>query len=110
MNQKTFNAKATSTESTPVPSLTVRYRSYLSLAPGLFELLGDGVLTTKPVSPPNSPGGVDLKANDFKSNEPLVKSATDFSYSADRYAGNGYRIVGDAGCESPISVYYSLKK
>ena len=99
MNQKSYNAKATSTDTAPVPSLTSRYRSYLPLAPGLVELIGDGILTTKPVSPPNSPNGNDSSANDFRSNEPLVKSATDFSYSADQYAGNGYRIVGDAGCK-----------
>jgi hypothetical protein len=100
MNQKIFNAKAKSNDSTP--SLTSRYRSYLPLAPGLLELIGDGVLTTKPISPPSSPNGSD-PANDFKSNEPLVKSATDFSYSADQYAGNGYRIVGDAGCQFTCS-------
>jgi flavine halogenase len=99
MNQKAYNAQAkTSDSSSSTPSLTSRYRSYLSLAPGLLELIGDGVLATKPVSPPNSPNGSDSTVNDFKSNEPLVKSATDFSYSADQYAGNGYRIVGDAGC------------
>ncbi|KIM75794.1 hypothetical protein PILCRDRAFT_98861 [Piloderma croceum F 1598] len=97
MNQKIFNADAKTTDSSPSPSLTSRYRSYLPLAPGLLELIGDGVLTTKPVSPPNSPNGSDSTANDFRSKEPLVKSATDFSYSADQYAGHGYRIVGDAG-------------
>ncbi|KAF8973166.1 hypothetical protein BDZ97DRAFT_1900957 [Flammula alnicola] len=30
-------------------------------------------------------------------NEKIVKSASDFSYSAPSYAGSGYRIVGDAG-------------
>ncbi|KZP19599.1 FAD/NAD(P)-binding domain-containing protein [Athelia psychrophila] len=96
MNQKAYNAnKPKPTPDSPSPSLTARYRSYLSLAPGTLELIGDGVLTTKPVSPPNSPNGPSEK--EFKSNEPLVKCATDFSYSADRYAGNGYRIVGDAG-------------
>lgn len=99
MNQKAYNAKSKATDSSPAPSLTIRYRSYLHLAPGLLELVGDGVLTTKPISPPNSPNGDDSTANNIKSNEPLVKSATDFSYSADRYAGNGYRIVGDAGCK-----------
>lgn len=103
MNQKVFNAKAASIDSAATQSLTSRYRSYLCLAPGLLELIGDGVLTTKPISPPNSPNANDPTANDFKSNEPLVKSATDFSYSADRYAGNGYRIVGDAGCKFRIN-------
>jgi hypothetical protein len=99
VNQKLFNAKLQSFDSNSTRSLTSRYRSYLPLAPGLLELIGDGVLTTKPASPPNSPNGADSTANDFRSNEPLVKSATDFSYSADRYAGRGYRIVGDAGCQ-----------
>lgn len=81
-------------------SLTIRYRSYLSLAPGTLELIGDGVLTNKPVSPPSSPSGTDSTGQDFKSNELLVKFATDFSYSADQYAGNGFGIKRDAGCKS----------
>jgi hypothetical protein len=99
MNQKSFNARVESTDSNPRPSLTSRYRSYLPLAPGLLKLIGDGALTTKPTSPPNSPNARDSTAGSFKSNEPLVKSAADFSYSANQYAGNGYRIAGDAGCE-----------
>jgi flavin-dependent dehydrogenase len=84
MNQKAFNAKAKSADSTATPSLAARYRSYFSLVPGLLKLIGDGVLTSK------------VTSNDEKS-EPLVRSATDFSYSADQYAGNGYRLIGDAG-------------
>ena len=99
MKQKLYNSRTHPTENGSTPSLTTRYRSYLALAPGTLELIGDGVLTNKPASPPNSPNGTDSVGNDFKCNEPLVKSATDFSYSADQYAGNGFRIVGDAGCE-----------
>lgn len=99
MKQKIYNSRTHPTENGTTPSLTTRYRSYLSLAPGTLKLIGDGVLTNKPVSPPSSPNGTDSTGNDLKSNEPLVKSATDFSYSADQYAGNGFRIVGDAGCE-----------
>ena len=28
---------------------------------------------------------------------PSARSASDFSYSADEYAGDGWRIIGDAG-------------
>ena len=92
MNQKTFNEKAKSANSTATPTLAARYRSYFSLVPGLLKLIGDGVLTSKVSS---SDGTV----NDGVKTEPLVRSATDFSYSADRYAGNGYRLIGDAGGE-----------
>ncbi|KAF9476349.1 FAD binding domain-containing protein [Pholiota conissans] len=60
-----------STDST----MTTRYLSNLSCAPGVMDLITKfGVL-------------------DYQS----VKSASDFSYSASSYAGNGYRIIGDAG-------------
>lgn len=49
-------------------------------APTLCKLLKDAKLVT----PENGKDGP-------------VKSATDFSYSASTYAGEGYRIVGDAG-------------
>jgi flavin-dependent dehydrogenase len=84
MNQKAFNGKAKS--SGPDSTLAARYRSHIQLAPGVFKLICNGVLTTK------------ASSNDGKV-DPLVRSATDFSYSADRYAGNGYRLAGDAGGE-----------
>jgi len=65
-------------------TLATRYQSHFALAPGLVKLIGNGVLTTKAG---NEDGKVD----------PLVRSATDFSYSAEQYAGNGYRLAGDAG-------------
>jgi flavin-dependent dehydrogenase len=73
MNQESF-ARGAETEQ----SLVARYQTHLHLAPNLVKLIGDGTLVVKP-------------------GEPIVRSAEDFSYQADRYAGDGYRIAGDAG-------------
>nr|GAT57884.1 predicted protein [Mycena chlorophos] len=85
MNQKIYNEKVkgplepspftTAAAPNPTNSSTVsRYLSSLSLAPGVIELItAAGVME----------GG--------------VHSASDYSYSASSYAGNRYRIVGDAG-------------
>lgn len=35
-----------------------------------------------------------------KEGGPLVRQASDYSYSANSYAGPGYRLVGDAACAS----------
>ena len=63
---------------TPNPGnshLIARYIASIGLAPGVVKLITQsGVM-----------------------DEGSVKSACDFSYSADFYAGEGYRIVGDAG-------------
>ncbi|KAF8070432.1 FAD binding domain-containing protein [Lyophyllum atratum] len=59
----------------PNSTMTARYLSNLSLAPGVLRLITSGG---------------HLK-------EGSVKSASDFSYSAPSYAGNNYRIIGDAG-------------
>jgi len=73
----------------PVPSdvssSTKRYLDTLELAPGLKKLLGDGRL-------------VDHLGSD-DDNRSLVHTASDYSYSADRYAGDGWRVIGDAGGE-----------
>jgi len=85
MNEKVYHAKnknslpisvvshlASSTDS----NVTHRYLSHLSYAPGVLRLVTEqGTLVSKKG----------------------VRSANDFSYSAPSYAGNGYRIVGDAG-------------
>ncbi|KAG7090997.1 hypothetical protein E1B28_010064 [Marasmius oreades] len=56
-------------------TMVAHYASNLSLVPGIVDLItNDGVLV-----------------------EGSVKSASDFSYSAPVYAGNGFRIAGDAG-------------
>lgn len=54
-------------------SLKDHYLEQLKLVPSLRGLLGDATLKGTP-----------------------VKSASDYSYSADRYAGDHYRLVGDA--------------
>lgn len=55
--------------------LTARYVASIGLAPGVVRLITQlGVMV-----------------------EGTVKSASDFSYSSDSYAGPGYRIIGDAG-------------
>lgn len=95
MNQKAFNARAQA--KIPTPSLTERYRSFIDLAPGVKDLIGTGTLTVKPTSPPNSPAF--YSSIDNAPNEPLVKSASDFSYSSPSHAGKFYRVVGDAGGE-----------
>ncbi|KAJ7713062.1 putative halogenase [Mycena metata] len=49
------------------------YKTQLALAPAVVDLIGSGKLTTE------------------------VKTAADYSYSADAYAGPNFRIAGDAG-------------
>ncbi|KAF9652074.1 FAD/NAD(P)-binding domain-containing protein [Thelephora ganbajun] len=66
-----------------VPSSTRRYLETLELAPGLKKLLGDGKLVDH------------LGTNEHT--QSLVHTASDYSYSADRYAGEGWRVIGDAG-------------
>ncbi|KIJ65857.1 hypothetical protein HYDPIDRAFT_109904 [Hydnomerulius pinastri MD-312] len=83
MNQKLYNER---TKALPGSSTATRYQSFLSLAPHVFNLIGDGVLVAKP-SVDGPPGSLD----------PLVRSASDFSYSAPEYGGNSFRIIGDAG-------------
>lgn len=62
---------------------TQRYMETLELAPGLKKLLGDGKL-------------VDHIRTE-NSNLSFVHTASDYSYSSDRYSGDGWRIIGDAG-------------
>ncbi|KAF8271874.1 hypothetical protein EI94DRAFT_493683 [Lactarius quietus] len=57
-----------------------RYLSALDLAPGVKQLL--------------SPDGVMLRG---ESELDTVRTASDYSYSASHYAGENFRIVGDAG-------------
>jgi hypothetical protein len=89
MNEKMYRAKSQQPLAPPVftqgsssnSHLTIRYLSNISLAPGVVKLITfSGVL-----------------------DEGSVKSASDFSYSAPSYAGNGYRIIGDAG---GIPIFY----
>ncbi|PPR01324.1 hypothetical protein CVT24_006326 [Panaeolus cyanescens] len=75
MNKEIYSLK----QSTSASSSIEFYRSaLLSLAPVITSLIGSGQLKT---SDPTT----------------TVRMASDYSYSASSYAGNGYRIVGDAG-------------
>ncbi|PBK91714.1 FAD binding domain-containing protein [Armillaria gallica] len=86
MNQEVYNQKLKRPiPSSPFPSgpalnhsdsdSTTRYLASLSLAPHLVDLIGNkGMLM-----------------------EGTIAKASDYSYSAPSYAGNGFRIVGDAG-------------
>ncbi|KAI8992929.1 FAD/NAD-P-binding domain-containing protein [Trametes punicea] len=68
-------------------TLAERYLSFLQLAPGVVDLIGDGEL-------------VSLKTDeddDEAAEGPMARSASDYSYSAAEYAGPGWRLVGDAG-------------
>ncbi|KAG2353367.1 hypothetical protein BDR07DRAFT_1556706 [Suillus spraguei] len=67
-------------------SMEERYGLSAALAPGLVELLGPAKLVQKQVVG-GQPGEL----------EPLIRSASDFSYSASSYEGPGFRVVGDAG-------------
>ena len=62
---------------------TQQYLETLDLAPGLKELLGDGKLVPH--------------LGTENGNSKLVHTASDYSYSAERYSGNGWRVIGDAG-------------
>lgn len=87
MNEKMYHSKNQLPTPSPFASFATpdasdsamvsRYISNLSLAPGVVLLI-------------SSTGIMD---------EGSVRSASDFSYSAPIYAGNGFRIVGDAGGE-----------
>ena len=82
----------------PGCSTIARYQAMLSLAPNLIRLIGCGTLISKPSS-----DGSQSPA------DTLVRSAADFSYSAPQYAGDSFRIVGDAGGVSNVSNFGGLK-
>ncbi|KAI0644720.1 hypothetical protein C8Q79DRAFT_912671 [Trametes meyenii] len=75
----TLSARTSST-------LSDRYLSFLQLAPGVLDLIGEGELVT-------------LKTDEDDEEEecPVARSASDYSYSASEYAGPGWRLAGDAG-------------
>ncbi|EJF65204.1 FAD/NAD(P)-binding domain-containing protein [Dichomitus squalens LYAD-421 SS1] len=67
-------------------TLAGRYVSFLQLAPGVLDLIGDGELVA-----------VKTDEDDGEEEPPVARSASDYSYSATEYAGPGFRLVGDAG-------------
>ncbi|KAG2069588.1 hypothetical protein BDR04DRAFT_1118910, partial [Suillus decipiens] len=83
MNQDMYNEKVRALKGS---SIEEHYRLFTALAPGLIELLGPAKLVQKEVVG-GQPGQLD----------PLIASASDFSYSASSYGGPGFRVVGDAG-------------
>ena len=78
-----FSRQAPQAIPSNVSSSTRRYLETLELAPGLKKLLGDAKLV-------NHLGTTD-------GSQTLVHTASDYSYSADAYAGDGWRVIGDAG-------------
>ncbi|KAG1824034.1 hypothetical protein EV424DRAFT_1527459 [Suillus variegatus] len=83
MNQDIHNEKVRALKG---KSLEYRYRLSITLAPTLVKLIGTGKMVQKETAG-GQPGQLDL----------LVRSASDFSYSASNYGGPGFRLVGDAG-------------
>jgi hypothetical protein len=73
-------------------SLVEFYLEALNGAPEVKSLVGEGIMSNIA-----SDGGL-----------PAVITASDYSYSASSYAGENYRIVGDAGGKFYISRPHSL--
>jgi len=65
-------------------NLQAHYMEELARAPGVIKLIGNGTLR-----------------NDGKPE--AVKAASDFSYSASAYAGDHFRLAGDAGGILPLT-------
>lgn len=80
-------------------TLAERYLTFLHLAPGVLKLIGDHGELVK-VDDGEHPISED---DDVGSEVPMTRTASDYSYSAGRYSGNGWRIIGDAG-----GMYYLL--
>jgi len=87
LDQDTSNRKKKELKSASgVSSLEAHYVEEVRKVPGLMNLLGEATLRN-----PGQPGA--------------VKSTSDFSYSASAYAGDHFRIVGDAAAF--IDPFYS---
>jgi len=79
MDQDISNRKKKELQNpTGMPSLQAHYLQEIQKSPGLVKLMANGTLRNA-----GKPGS--------------VKSASDYSYSATSYAGDHYRIAGDAG-------------
>ena len=83
-SQSTLSARTAST-------LADRYLSFLQLAQGVLGLIGDGELVDV------AGEGMGEQPDEGAAAGRTVKSASDYSYCADVYAGEGWRIIGDAG-------------
>ena len=107
MEQKQLGVRsraASSATSAPLPAsaassgeprhhatLADKYLTFLHLAPGVQALIGEDAALEC--------------VQDEHGEAPAARSASDFSYSADAYAGEGWRVVGDAGGGSnPVTI------
>ena len=83
IDQDISNRKKKEVQSVPgMSNLQAHYEEEVKKVPGLMKLIGD-------------------KATLKLSGQPgAIKSTSDFSYSASSYAGDHYRIIGDAGGKS----------
>ncbi|KAI0343377.1 FAD/NAD(P)-binding domain-containing protein [Trametopsis cervina] len=70
-------------------TLADKYLTYLHLAPGVQALIGDDAVLERVRDDKDADGDAE--------DAPAARSASDFSYCADLYAGEGWRVVGDAG-------------
>lgn len=77
------SSAAGTTHSRMHSTLADRYLTFLHLAPGVQALIGEDAQLEH--------------VQDENGEAPAARSASDFSYSAEEYAGDGWRIVGDAG-------------
>lgn len=102
------------------PSVSSFFSGYLLLIPCTFSQVSVGIVLHQQISNAKKAAGRDASANGSYSLRDhyldqfqylpglkkllgtatlaggVVKSASDYSYSADRYAGNHFRIIGDA--------------
>jgi hypothetical protein len=78
-----YPQKAPQKSTSHVSSSVQRYLEKLEFTPGLKKLLGDGKLVDHLGTDDNNPS--------------LIQTVSDYSYSADRYSGDGWRVIGDAG-------------
>lgn len=97
MNQaKSINKRAALREKSGNPDLSLQdfYLSQVKLSPGLIT---DFIPNAKMIQ---------------KEGGPLVRQASDYSYSATSYAGPGYRLAGDAACafQPPCLVALTQKR
>ncbi|VDB92353.1 unnamed protein product [Peniophora sp. CBMAI 1063] len=75
-----------------------RYLHALDLAPTIKELLGPQAELSRHGDPSRAARATeDASTGTDAWEDAFIRTASDFSYSAASYAGEGYRIVGDAG-------------
>lgn len=90
-------------------NLAERYLSFIPLAPGVRKLIGengkfvgineDYTVVSEYSSPfsHEQPEGGTFRDRKDKEEVPMARTASDFSYSCGKYAGDRWRIIGDAG-------------